>query len=89
MSQVERRIREESRKFRQRLPELIKRYEGRWVVFRDGDVVEAFDDEGAAYDAGVRRFGVDGGFVIAPVTADVCDPAPVSAALIFAKPSSP
>ncbi len=88
MNPTEQRILEESRKFRQRLPELLKTYEGRWVVFRDGGVVEAFDDEDTAYVAAVQRFGAHSGFVVAPVAADVCDPSPVTAALIFAKPAS-
>jgi hypothetical protein len=78
---------EESRRFRARLPELLKDYDGRWVVFLDGDVRDAFDDEEEAYVAAVTRFGVRGGFVIARVSADACDPVPVSAALFFAKPA--
>ena len=54
----------------------------RWVVFRDGSVVAAFDDEDAAYVAAVQQFGVHGGFVVAPVAADTCEPTPVSAALM-------
>ena len=87
MNPTEQRVLEESRTFRQRLPELLKVYEGRWVVFRDGGVIDAFDDEETAYVAAVQRFGVHGGFVVAPVATDVCEPAPLTAALIFAKPA--
>jgi hypothetical protein len=83
MDETADRVLEESRRFRSRLPELIKQYEGRWVVFLDGDVKEDFDDEEAAYVAAVQKFGVRGGFVIARVAADTCDPAPVSTGRFF------
>ena len=85
MDETAQRVLDESRRFRKCLPELMKAYEGRWVVFRDGSVVAAFDDEDAAYVAAVQQFGVHGGFVVAPVAADTCEPTPVSAALIFSK----
>jgi hypothetical protein len=81
------RVLEESRRFRMRLPELVPRYNGRWVVFLDGDVKDAFDDEEEAYVAAVHMFGVRGGFVIARVAPDVCDPIDVTAALFFIKRS--
>lgn len=83
MDETAKRVLEESRTFRARLPELMKAYEGRWVVFRDGDVKADFDDEEAAYVAAVQRFGVRGGFVIARVAAETCDPVPVSAGRFF------
>lgn len=64
---VHQQVREESRRFRAQLPELIKKYAGRWVVFRDGAVQADFDDEETAYTSGVQEFGVRGGFVIARV----------------------
>ena len=85
MDQNQQRVLEESRVFRKRLPELMTAYDGRWVVFLDGDVKDAFDDEESAYVAAVKKFGVRGGFVIARVAFDTCDPIPVSAGLVFAK----
>ena len=87
MDETAKRVLEESRRFRACLPELMKTYEGRWIVFRDGNVIDDFDDEDAAYAAAITRFGTRGGFVIAPVASDACDPVPVSAALVFVKPS--
>ncbi len=81
------RVLEESRRFRTRLPELVQQYNGRWVVFLDGDVKGAFDDEEDAYAAAVTKFGVRGGFVIARVDPRVCEPVDVTAALFFMKPS--
>jgi hypothetical protein len=85
MDEIATRVLEESRRFRAKLPELMKTYEGRWVVFRDGDVKDDFEDEEEAYVAAVNAFGVHGGFVIAHVAADTCEPVPVSAGLFFAK----
>jgi hypothetical protein len=81
MSPTAERVLEESRRFRARLPELLKLYQGRWVVFREDAVVADFADEDAAYVDAVTRFGVRGGFVVAPVSLDALEPA-ISAALI-------
>lgn len=79
------RVLEESKRFRARLPELLPRYSGRWVVFLEDEVRGVFDDEEDAYVAAVQEFGVRGGFVIARVAPDACDPVEVSAALFFTK----
>ena len=54
-------------RFRAALPELLKDHAGKWVVFRDGQVVSVHDDEEAAYRAGREAFGLRGGHVVAPV----------------------
>ncbi len=69
-----RRIAEESRRFRARLPELLPKYNGRWVVFRDGAVHADCDTEDEAYAEGIRKFGSHGGFVLHQVTPDAADP---------------
>jgi hypothetical protein len=57
----------EMRRFDAALPELLKEYRERWVVFRDGQVVSVFDAEEDAYQDGLRRFGRHGGHVVASV----------------------
>jgi hypothetical protein len=83
MTVAEQKVREESRRFRAALPGLLDRYAGRWVVFVNGQVAEDCDDEEEAYAAGVRRFGVKGGFVIAQVTEDAGRTVPLSASIFF------
>lgn len=85
MNVTAQRVLDESKRFRARLPELVPRYDGRWVVFLDGDVKDDFEGEEEAYVAAVRRFGVNGGFVIARVAADASEPIAISATLFFAK----
>jgi hypothetical protein len=61
VSQLERAIRHDSRKFREMLPSLLKSYAGRWVVFRDEKVVSAHLTEGEAFEASISQFGDRGG----------------------------
>ena len=75
------RVREEMGRFREALPRLLSELEGRWVVFRDGEVVSVHDDEEQAYIAGMERFGPDGGQVIALVVPERV--VPVSAAVLY------
>jgi hypothetical protein len=72
--EVHQRVLEESKRFRERLPELLAKYDGRWIIFLRDEVQGDFDDEEAAYTAAVRRFGVRGGFVIARVDEDADKP---------------
>jgi hypothetical protein len=81
MSEIERRVLEETERFRAALPELIKHHPGRWVVFRDGAVVSDHATEDEAYRAAVVRFGVQGGFVVAPVAH--VEPTPITAGVMF------
>ena len=57
----------ETMRFRSVLTSLLSRYEGRWVVFRDGEVASSHDTEEQAYIAGLDRFGPEGAHVIALV----------------------
>jgi len=37
--------------------ELVAKYNGKQLLMHGAEVVEAFDDLGTAYDAGLKRFG--------------------------------
>lgn len=77
------RVRAEMHRFRERLPELLARLPGRWVVFRDGEVVSDHETEEHAYRAGLDRFGRHGGHVIAQVAPQRS--VPLSAAVVYRK----
>jgi len=64
---VRQRVLAEAARFRAKLPVLLPRYSGQWVVFRDDEVVSAHATEEEAYVAGLDRFGPDGGHVVAVV----------------------
>ncbi len=69
MTPAEEKVWAEWQRFKAALPELIKRYPERWVVFRDGSVHgDGYADEESAYEAGVETFGPDGCFVVGQVT---------------------
>ncbi len=55
------------RRFEAALPRLMRRHRGRWVVFLDGEVKSAHDNEESALAAGIERFGADAAFIVAPV----------------------
>ena len=64
---IRQRVLAEAARFRAKLPALLPRYSEQWVVFRDGEVVSAHTSEEEAYVAGLDRFGLDGGHVVAVV----------------------
>ncbi len=65
MTDVREKIKAESQRFTQALPELLKtNLKGRWVVFKDGAVQGDYDTESEAYQDAVKRFTLDGGFAI-------------------------
>jgi hypothetical protein len=72
---------QETIRFRQALPELLKAHAGKWVVFRDGEVQSVHDSEEEAYRAGLEKFGREGGHVVAPVVEE--RPAPITAGVLF------
>lgn len=78
---------EESRLFRAKLPQLLPKYEGRWVIFLNNAVQGDFEEQEEAYATAVRRFGVRGGFVIAQVTPDAAEPVAMSAVALLLCPS--
>lgn len=75
------RILDETLKFQAKLPELLPTLRGQWVVFRDGEVKSAHPGADAAYAAAVEQFGVEGGYVVAPVVE--VNPTPVTAGILF------
>ena len=74
-------IRAETERFHKALPGLMQKYRHRWVVFRHGELVSDHATEEEAFSDALRRFGPDGGFVIAPVE-DV-QPTPITAGVMF------
>jgi hypothetical protein len=54
---------------------------GKWVLFRDGQVISAHATETEAFEAGVSAFGSEGGFVVALVAKT--RPTPINAAAAF------
>ena len=81
MSTVADKVLQETRRFREVLPGLLATHRGEWVVFKDGEVQAFHADEATAYQDAVKRFGVQGGYVIAPVVES--SPTPVTAAVLF------
>lgn len=63
--QVCAKVLEESKRFLAALPTLLaSELRGRWVLFKDGEVIADFATDSEALSAGVARFGYYGGFVV-------------------------
>ena len=60
-------VKQESINFEKAIPELLKTLRGRWVVFKDGTVQCDYKTETEAYSSGLKRYGLEGGFVVAEV----------------------
>lgn len=75
-------VRQEYQRFLAALPELLTTIPGKWVVFKDGAVQGAFDDENVAFDEAVKQFGLDSAFAIAPVRP--VEPTPITAGVMYA-----
>ena len=75
------RVLQETVRFRQALPELLKTHAGKWVVFKDGEVQSVHASEEEAYREGLERFGREGGHVVAQVVEE--RPAPITAGVLF------
>ena len=69
VADANRRVTEEMERFQAALPTLLldDTVRGRWVVFKDGVVVHAFDDEAVAYAWARDTLGKLAGFVLARV----------------------
>ena len=78
---VAERVLQETLRFREALPVLLKEHAGKWVVFRDGQIQGVYDDEERAYRGGLEKFGREGGHVVAPVIEQ--RPAPITASVLF------
>lgn len=81
MSTVAHRVLEETKRFHSALPDLLLKYRGRWIVFRDGEVKSDWATEQEAYAAAVKTLGRDGGFVVAPVIE--VSSTPITAGVLF------
>jgi hypothetical protein len=75
------RVREQTKLLEQQIPELMKEHAGEWVLFQDGQVLGFYADESTPYVEGAKRFGLEGGFVIARV--EPMTEVPLSAAHLF------
>lgn len=66
VADADRMVAEEMARFRAALPSLLEdpALAGKWVVFKDGDVVEAFDDRTEGYHWAVEHLGRLSGFVL-------------------------
>ena len=80
---IEKRVMDESRLFEAALPQLLRQYLDKWVVFFHGTVTGAFDDEDEALRAAVALHGRRSGFIVVQVTETACDPVALSASLFF------
>jgi len=67
-------ISEEKADFREQLTELLKEYRDKWVIFKDGKVIEAFDDKEVAYAKALDLFGLDEPFLIEIVQVEKLQP---------------
>jgi hypothetical protein len=69
VAEANRKVSEEMVRFRAALPKLLEdpALKGRWVVFKDGAVVRASDDDREAYRWAVDTLGRLSGIVLAPV----------------------
>ena len=69
VADANRRVAEEMDRFQTALPTLLRddALRGRWVVFKDGAVVRAFDDEADGYLWARTSLGKLAGFVLAVV----------------------
>ena len=49
---------------------LLRQYEGKYVLFRDGQVQSLHDTQEEAFTAGVRKYGRDGVFLARKVSGE-------------------
>lgn len=75
---------EESRQFHAALPDMLARYKGRWVVYKDREVKSVHDTERDAHRAAVALYGLRGGQVVAQVVEQKAHP--ISAGIVFGHP---
>lgn len=55
---------------KEQLPTLLSEHADQWVLVKDRQIHGFFPDNGAAYAAGIERFGANAVFLVAPVRAD-------------------
>jgi len=71
----------EMKRFEESLDSLMGEYRDKWVVFKDGKVLDAHDTEEEAYKAGIEFLGRDGGHVVAQVTPMIT--VPITAGVLY------
>ena len=69
-------LKEEQAAFERQLTDLMKTHPGEYVLFKDGSSVEFHKDSDSAVRAGLRRFGANTVFLVAPIEEQ--RPGPVS-----------
>ena len=84
MTDLRETVRREYHRFLSALPELLTTHPQKWVIYRDGAVQGVFQDEDSAFRAAVDRFGVRGGFVVAPIRP--VEATPVTAGVMYSAP---
>ena len=60
-------IDDERAAFDAQLEALLEEHEGKIALFHEGTLVDVFDDEGAAYQTGLQRFGSKAVFLVTRV----------------------
>jgi hypothetical protein len=61
-------LEQEQDAFEQQLDALLPDHAGEWVLFKDGKPMGFFADHVEAYEAGLKRFGLDVPFLVQQVT---------------------
>ncbi len=84
MADVRNKVRAEYLRFLEALPTLLLSIPGKWVAFLGGEVQGVFDDEASALQHAVTSFGIQGGFVVAPVVP--VEVRPVTASVLYSAP---
>lgn len=74
-------LEQEQEAFDRQLDSLLVDHAGKFVLFHDGGPVAFFDDETAAYEEALKKFGPDAVFLIARV--ERSEPGPISVAWDF------
>jgi hypothetical protein len=57
-------ISNEKAEFRKQLPDLLEKLHGKWVIFKDGCVVKAFESLDAAYEHALELYGLNEPFLV-------------------------
>jgi hypothetical protein len=61
-------LEQEQEAFDQQVDELLKEHRGEFALFKDGRAVAFFPDHPTAYTEGLKRFGLDSVFLVAPIS---------------------
>ena len=67
-------VSEEKAAFREQLPSLLEKYRDKWVIFKDGQLVEVFDSQEEAYKRALDLYGADEPFLVDVVKEEESQP---------------